>query len=79
MGTAHQCLVKIVNLRKTHFLYTALEQENLDFMFLILNVILALSVPTLCLPCRFFDRCILTGRALELILYDFSSNFIMNM
>ena len=25
------------------------------------------------------DRCILTGRALKLILYDFSSNFILNM
>ena len=48
-------------------------------MFLILNVSLALSVPTLCLPCRFFDRFILTSRALELILYDFSSDFIMNM
>ena len=30
-------------------------------------------------PCRFLDRCILTGRALDLILYDFSSNFILNM
>ena len=28
---------------------------------------------------RFFDRYILTGRALKLILYDFSSNFILNM
>ena len=26
-------------------------------------------------PCRFFDRCILTGSALKLTLYDFSSNF----
>ena len=79
MGTAHHRLVKTVKLRKTHFLCIALEQENLDFMFLILNVSLALSVPTLCLPCRFFDRFILTSRALELILYDFSSDFIMNM
>ena len=30
-------------------------------------------------PRRFFDRCILTGRALKLILHDFSSNFILNM
>ena len=30
-------------------------------------------------PCRFLDLCILTGRALKLILYDFSSNFILNM
>ena len=30
-------------------------------------------------PCRFFDRCILTDRALKLILFDFSSNFILNM
>ena len=29
--------------------------------------------------CRFFDGCILTGRALKLILYDFSSSFILNM
>ena len=28
---------------------------------------------------RFFDRCILTDRALKLILYDFYSNFISNM
>ena len=34
---------------------------------------------TLSLICRFFDRFILTSRALELILYDFSSDFIMNM
>ena len=34
---------------------------------------------THCAPCRFFDRCILTGRALKLILYDFSSNFTLNM
>ena len=32
-----------------------------------------------CHHCRIFDRCILTGRALKLILYDFSSNFILNM
>ena len=25
---------------------------------------------------RFFDRCILTGRALKLILYDFSPNYL---
>ena len=25
---------------------------------------------------RFFDRCILTGRALKLVLYDFSSNHL---
>ena len=30
-------------------------------------------------PCRLFDRCILTGSALKLILYDFSSNFILNI
>ena len=30
-------------------------------------------------PCRFFGRCILTCRTLKLILYDFSSNFILNM
>ena len=30
-------------------------------------------------PCQFFDCCILTDRALKLILYDFSSNFILNM
>ena len=29
--------------------------------------------------CRFFDCCILTGRALKLILCDFSSYFILNM
>ena len=30
-------------------------------------------------PCRFFDRSLLTGRALKFILYDFSSNFVLNM
>ena len=30
-------------------------------------------------PCQFFDHCILTGRALKLILYDFPSNFVLNM
>ena len=34
-----------------------------------------LIVPT----CRFSGCCILTGSALKLILYDFSSNFILNM
>ena len=29
--------------------------------------------------CQFFDRYILTDRALKLILYDFSSNLILNM
>ena len=30
-------------------------------------------------PCRFFERCILTGGALKLTLYDFSYNFLLNM
>ena len=34
---------------------------------------------TLCPPCRFFDRSLLTGRALKFILYEFSSNFVLNM
>ena len=29
--------------------------------------------------CWIFDRCILTGRTLKLILHDFSSNLILNM
>ena len=36
-------------------------------------------LPPLPPPCRFFGRCILTCRTLKLILYDFSSNFILNM
>ena len=46
------------------------------------GVFLTLSAPreTYCVPpCRFFDRCILTDRALKLILHDFSPNFILNM
>ena len=48
-------------------------------------LMLTLSAPggggggTLCSPCRFFDHCSLTGRALKPISYDFSSNFILNM
>ena len=30
-------------------------------------------------PTPVFSRCILTGGTLKLILYDFSSNFILNM
>ena len=28
--------------------------------------------------CQFFDYCILTGRALKLLIYDFASSFILN-
>ena len=40
--------------------------------------LLVICVTTLC-NCRFFDRCISIGRALKLILYVFSFNFILNM
>ena len=49
---------------------------NRTFHFMHLNA----SLP--CPPCRFFGRCIfciLTGRDLKLILYEFSSNFILNI
>ena len=35
--------------------------------------------PRIVPPSRFFEYCILTGKAMKLILYDFSSNFILNM
>ena len=34
---------------------------------------------TLCPPCRFFEHCILTDRALKLMLYEFASSFILNI
>ena len=47
------------------------------------NIFLTLSAPGewrhIGHPCRFFDRWILSARALKLILFDFFSNFILNM
>ena len=62
--------------------------RNISFKFLcllLLLLVLTLSAPrgggdnVPPPPCRFFYRCILSGSALKLILYDFSSNFILNM
>ena len=38
-----------------------------------------LSWSAQCVPCRFFDHCILTSRALKFILYDIYSNVMLNM